>query len=158
VQLVHHPLQPSEDVAVAPAELRQGGLETGGNVPLDPDDLVEEAVEEDCVAGLIDLLGREEVLLLLLGSSFDVGGEAVGDRILAVEEHRVDPHGGLPLNLRERLPALLVLGEVELGRLPVPLLPAAVEVVVRDLTGDVLLRDRHRCLRPLVLLPLGLPV
>ena len=143
MELVDHPLEPPEDVAVPPAELRQGGLEAGGDVALDADDLLEEAVEEDGVAGLVDLLGGEEVLLLLLGGRLDIGGEAVGDRILAIEEHRVDPHGGLPLDLGEGLPALLVLREVELGGLPVPLLPAAVEIVVGDLLGDVLLGDRH---------------
>ena len=98
------------------------------------------------MTGLVDLLGGEEVLLLLLGRSLDVGGEAVGDRVLPVEEHRVDPHGGLALDFGEGLPAQLVLREVELGRLPVALLPAAVEIVVADLLGDVLLRDRHGAL------------
>ena len=105
MELVDHPLEPPEDVPVAPAELRQGGLEAGGDVALDADDLLEEAVEEDGVAGLVDLLGGEEVLLLLFRGGLDVGGEAVGDCVLAVEEHRVDPHGGLPLDLGEGTPS-----------------------------------------------------
>ena len=55
------------------------------------------------MAGLIDLLRRQEVLLLLLGRGVDVGGEIVGDRVLAVEEHGVRPQRGLPLDLAELL-------------------------------------------------------
>ena len=63
------------------------------------DDLVHEAVEEDGVARLVDLLGGEEVLLLLARGGVDERREVVGDGVLAVEEHRVVPQRGLALEL-----------------------------------------------------------
>ena len=57
----------------------------------DAGDFAHEPVEEDRVAGLVDLLGREEVLLLLQRRGVDVRRQVVGDRILAVEEQRVEP-------------------------------------------------------------------
>ena len=64
-----------------------------------PDDLVHEALEEDRVARLVDLLGGEEVLLLLPRGGVDERREVVGDRVLAVEEHRVVPQRGAALVL-----------------------------------------------------------
>jgi hypothetical protein len=92
-------------------------------------------VEEDRVAGLVDLLRGEEVLLLFLRRRVDVGGEVVGDRVLAVEEHRVGPEGGLLLDLGKRLPAGAVGGEVEVVGGPVAVLPTPVEVLVADRLG-----------------------
>ena len=71
------------------------------------------------------------------GRGVDVGGEAVGDRVLAVEEHRVDPQRRLALDLGQRLPALAVLAEVDVVGLPVALLPALVEVLVGDLVAGL---------------------
>ena len=132
-ELLAHRLEPAEDALVAPAEMRLGEGEAVGERVAGADHFLEEAVEEDGVAGLVDLLGGEEVLLLLLRGGVDVGGEAVGDRVLAVEEHRVDPERRLALDLGQGLPALLVLAEVDVVGLPVPLLPALVEVLVGDL-------------------------
>ena len=112
-QLVGHPVEAVEDLAVAPAQVLLGVGEGRGDVVAGADHLLEEAVEEDRVAGLVDLLGREEVLLLLLRRRVDVGGEVVGDRVLAEEEHRVDPQRRLALDVGERRPAVAVLAEVE---------------------------------------------
>jgi hypothetical protein len=86
-QLVAHRLEPAEDALVAPVQVLLGEGEPGRERVAGADHLLEEAVEEDRVARLVDLLGSEEVLLLLLGGRVDVGGEPVGDRVLAVEEH-----------------------------------------------------------------------
>jgi hypothetical protein len=110
-------------------------------------------MEEDGVPRLVDLLRGEEVLLLLLRRRVDVGGEVVGHRVLAEEEHRVDPERRLALEVGERVPALAVAGEVELVGAPVALLPALVEVLVGDRgpgPDPVLLRNAHP-----VLLSLG---
>src|SRR5581483_11918953 len=120
------------DVAVAPAVVAAGVLEGVGDAAVHARDLLEEAVEEDGVARLVHLLGGEEILLLLARGRLDVGREVVGDRVLAVEEHRVGPERRAPLDVGERLPALAVLGEVERGGAPVRLLPALVEVLVAD--------------------------
>ena len=155
-ELLAHAIEAVEHVAVAPAELRLGVGERRADGVAGADHVLEEAVEEDRVAGLVDLLGGEEVLLLLRRRRVDVGGEVVGDRVLAEEEHRVDPERRLALDLAERLPALAVLGEVDVVRLPVPLLPAPVEIVVGDRPGLGApvplrpLRGRSRHLSPLV--------
>jgi hypothetical protein len=71
------------------------------------------------VAGLVDLLGGQEVLLLLARGRVDVRREVVGDRVLAPEEQAVVPDRGGPLELAEVLaPLARVLGEVELGGRP----------------------------------------
>src|SRR5581483_4057653 len=131
-QLLAHAVEPVEDVAVAPAVVAAGVLEGVGDAAVHARDLLEEAVEEDGVARLVHLLGGEEILLLLARGRLDVGREVVGDRVLAVEEHRVGPERRAPLDVGERLPALAVLGEVERGGAPVRLLPALVEVLVAD--------------------------
>jgi len=88
------------------------------------------------VARLVDLLGGEEVLLLLERRRVDVGREVVGDRVLTPEEEAVVPERGLALELGEILaPLSRVLAEVELGRAPVASLPARVEVAVLDGVG-----------------------
>ena len=74
------------------------------------DDLVHEAVEEDRVARLVDLLGGEEVLLLLARGGVDERREVVGDGVLAVEEHRVVPQRGPALELGEALVPLRPVG------------------------------------------------
>ena len=143
-EFVGHHVEAVEDPAVAPVELRQGGGEGRlDRVAADPDDLLEEAVEEDRVADLVDLLGGEEVLLLLGRRRGDVGGEGVGDPVLAVEEHRVDPHRRAALDVGEAVPALLVGGEVDVVGAPVPLLPAVVEVLVGDAVHQALRCDAH---------------
>jgi hypothetical protein len=141
VELVEHLLQPRESPAVAPVQLRLGEREPFGERVAGADDLLEEAAEEDGVASLVDLLRREEVLLLLGRGGLDVGGKAVGDRVLAVEEHRVDPHRRGALDVGEAVPADAVLGEIEVVRRPVALLPALVEVRV----GDLVDRPRLVC-------------
>ena len=99
-----------------------------------PDDLVHEALEEDRVARLVDLLGGQEVLLLLARRGVDERRQVVGDRVLAVEEHRVVPQRGAALVLGQHLmPLAPVLGEVDLRRAPVAALPARVEIGVGDL-------------------------
>jgi hypothetical protein len=92
-------------------------------------------MEEDRVPRLVDLLGGEEVLLLLLRCRVDVGREVVGDRVLSVEEHRVDPERRAALDLVQRFPAVAILAEVEVVGGPVALLPAAVEIFVGDVPG-----------------------
>ena len=100
----------------------------------DADDLLHEALEEDRVAGLVDLLGGEEVLLLLARRGVDERREVVGHRVLADEEHRVVPQRGAALVLGHHLvPLAAVLGEVDLHRAPVAALPARVEIGVGDL-------------------------
>src|SRR5215204_845800 len=117
-------------------------------------------MEEDRMASLVHLLSGEEVLLLLLGRRVDVGGEVVGDGVLAVEEHRVRPQRGLALDVAERLPALAILRKVEVVRLPVALLPAPVQIVIGDLVGGgsrVLLCCSSRHLSPFVVSPIVAP-
>ena len=88
------------------------------------------------MARLVDLLGGEEVLLLLQRRGVDVGGEVVGDGVLAPEEQAVVPQRRLALELGEVLaPLARVLGEVELRRAPVAALPARVQVLVGDRVG-----------------------
>ena len=55
------------------------------------------------MARLVDLLGGQEVLLLLARGGVDVRREVVGDRVLAVEEQRVEPQRGPALELGERV-------------------------------------------------------
>src|SRR3954451_21592433 len=88
------------------------------------------------MTSLVDLLGCQEVLLLRMGRGVDVGGEVVGNRVLAVVEQRVVPDRRVPLLLGEDLaPVVLVLGEVELRCRPIAGLPALVQVAVGDLVG-----------------------
>ena len=106
----------------------------GEDAVAEPADLVHEALEEDRVTRLVDLLRREEVLLLLARGGVDERGQVVGDGVLAVEEHRVVPQRGAPLVLGHHLvPLAPVLGEVDLHRAPVAALPAGVEIGVRNL-------------------------
>ena len=117
----------------------------GHRAVADAADLLHEALEEDRVAGLVDLLGGEEVLLLLQRRGVDVGGEVVGDRVLAPEEQAVVPQRRLALELGEVLaPLARVLGEVELGGRPVAALPARVQVLVGDRVGGQARRRRWR--------------
>ena len=118
-----HRLEPAEHLAEAPGEPRlDRGEPRAGVGAADAGDLVHEAAEEDRVARLVDLLGGEEVLLLLERRGVDVGRQAVGDRVLAPEEEGVVPEGGLALEVREHLlPLAGVLGEVDLGGAPVAL-------------------------------------
>ncbi len=149
-QRVGDPVEPLEGLAEAPGQLGLGGGECArvGAVAA-ADDLAHEAAEEHRVASLVDLLGGEEVLLLLERRGVDVGRQVVGDRVLAVEEQRVVPQGGLALELAPLLvPLDSILGEVDLRGAPVALLPPRVQVVVgdpvdcaRDLRHPVLLRS-----------------
>src|SRR5207253_7446178 len=134
-----------EDAAIAPVQLRQGrGERLLDRVAADTDHLLEEAVEEDRVPDLVDLLGRQEVGHLLGRGGGDVGGERVGNTVLAVIEHRVDPHRRAALDVGQRLPAGAVLGEVEVVGAPVALLPAVIEVLVGDVVHQALGSDAHR--------------
>jgi hypothetical protein len=65
-QLAGHPVQPAEDLAVAPGELPGGGLQRAGHRGRPhAGHLGHEAVEEDAVARLVGLLGGQHVGLLL---------------------------------------------------------------------------------------------
>src|SRR5439155_11945778 len=93
--------------------------------PSDPAYLAHETREEHGVTCLVDLLRDEEVLLLLEWRGLDVRGQSVGNGVLAPEEEGVVPERRLALELAELLlPLAPVLAEVQLGRSPVPLLPA----------------------------------
>ena len=121
------------------------------SVAADARHLVHEAREEDGVARLVDLLGGEEVLLLLARRGVDVGREAVGHGVLAPEEQRVVPQRRLALEIAELLlPLAGVFCEVDLGRAPVALLPARVEVLVGDCVGRrahryICSHERYKC-------------
>ena len=136
-QLVGHRVEPVEDLHEAPRELGLDRLQSARHGAVaEAADLVHEALEEDRVARLVDLLCREEVLLLLQRRRVDVGREVVGDRVLAPEEQGVVPQRGLALEVRQLLaPLARVLGEVETHRAPVALLPARVEILVGDQVG-----------------------
>ena len=136
-QLVGHPVQAAEDLAVAPGELvLRGAQAVAERAVADADDLVHPAMEEDRVARLVDLLRGEEVLLLLQRRGVDVRREVVGDGVLAVEEQRVEPQRAAALLVGEVLvPVDPVLREVDVRRRPVAALPARVEVGVVDLVG-----------------------
>ena len=156
-QAVGDLVEVGEGLAEAPGQLGLGGGERSADALAALDDLAHEAAEEDCVASLVDLLGGEEVLLLLERGGVDVRREVVGDGVLAVEEHRVVPQRGAALEIGEGLvPVLAVLGEVELGGLPVPVLPPLVQVVVGDPVDRrgvaVLLGRRRVCHGPFPLL------
>ena len=107
-QLVGHPIEALEQRAVPPAELgRRSAKATGERTVADADDLVHEAMKEDGVARLVDLLGREKVLLLLQRRRVDVGRQVVGDQVLAVEEQRVEPQRPAPLLVGEAVQPVL---------------------------------------------------
>jgi hypothetical protein len=124
-----------ERLAEAPGELGLGGGQRAGDRAVAAlDDLLHEAMEEDRVARLVDLLGGQEVLLLLARRGVDERREVVGDRVLAVEEHRVVPEGCAALELGEVLaPLPAVRAQVDLRGPPVAALPARVQVRVGDL-------------------------
>src|SRR5919201_5657962 len=85
------------------------------------------------MARLVHLLGGEEVLLFLARRGLNERRQVVRNRVLPVQEHRVVPERGAALEVAELLvPLPAVLGEIDLGRAPVALLPAPVEVVVGD--------------------------
>ena len=132
-----HILKPLEDHLVAPAELACCGVHAAGDAAVAKAyDLIHEAVEENAVARLVNLLRRDEVLLLLKRGGVDVGREAVGDSVLTVEEERKEPHRRAALSVGHLLfPVDLVLAEVDLGCRPVAALPALVEVGVADVVG-----------------------
>jgi hypothetical protein len=136
-QLVGHAVEAVEDLAEAGRQLRLDRAQAAGHRAVaDAADLLHEALEEDGVTRLVDLLGGEEVLLLLARGGVDVGGEVVGDGVLAPEEQAVVPQRGGALELGEVLaPLARVLGEVELRRRPVAALPARVQVLVGDRVG-----------------------
>jgi hypothetical protein len=136
-QLVGHPVEALEDLPVAPGDLRRSRAQPARHRAVaGADHLVQEALEEDRVARLVDLLGGQEILLLLERRRVDVGREVVGHRVLAVEEERVEPQRPAPLLLGEPLaPVDRVLREVDVRRAPVAPLPPRVEVVVGDRAG-----------------------
>ncbi len=106
-QLVGHRVEAIEDLAKARRELGANGVERGRGRPrADAADLLHKALEEDRVSSLIDLLGGEEVLLLLARSRIDVRREIVGDGVLAPEEERVVPQCGRAFEVRELLAPL----------------------------------------------------
>ena len=118
---------------------------------VDAGHLAEPAVEELHVARLVDLLGREEGLLLLVLVGHDEAGELGGHPLLADEERAEPPEVLLLVLVGELGPLLLVALEVDRLRLPLLALPQLVELlrlhqleravevrVVRD-RGDVAL-------------------
>ena len=149
-QLVRHPVEPVEHLPEAPRELWPDRFQSAADGAVtEVAHLVHEAVEEDGVARLVDLLRGEEVLLLLGRRGVDVRRQPVGDGVLAPEEERVVPQRGAALELGHLLvPLAAVLGEVDLRRAPVALLPACVQVRVADLLRD----GRHHVTHPLVCL------
>ena len=149
-QLVRHPVEPVEHLPEAPRELWPDRLQSAADGAVtEVADLVHEAVEEHGVARLVDLLRGEEVLLLLGRRGGDVRRQPVGDGVLAPEEERVVPKRRAALELGHLLvPLAAVLGEVDLRRAPVALLPACVQVRVADLLRD----GRHHVTHPLVCL------
>jgi hypothetical protein len=135
-ELRRHAVQAREHLAEAPRQPPGGLLERRRDRVAGGHHLTHEATEQHGVTCLINLLRGEKVLLLLAGGGVDVGGEVVGDRVLAMEEHRVRPQRAAPLDVRERPAPLLAVGaEVDLGSPPVALFPPAIEILVRDLIG-----------------------
>ena len=145
-QALGHVLEVAEGLPVPPGELgHRRGERAADRAVADPDDLLEEALEEDRVARLVHLLRGEELLLLLERRGVDVGAERVGDGVLAVEEQREDPHRPATLLGRHALvPVDPVLREVDLGGAPVAALPARVQVRVADLLRCRRDRDGRR--------------
>jgi hypothetical protein len=132
-QPVRHLVELLERAPEAPRQLGLRGRQRARDRLAALHDLLHEAAEEDRMARLVDLLRRQKVLLLLARGRVDVGRQVVGDRVLAVEEHRVVPQGRAALEVGELLvPVGVVLAEVQLHRAPVALLPARVQVLVRD--------------------------
>ena len=87
------------------------------------------------MAGLVDLLRGQEILLLLGRRRVDIGREVFGHGVLAVEEHGELPAHAAALEVGQALPALRVAQEVDLAHAPVALLPARVEVLVGNVGG-----------------------
>jgi hypothetical protein len=133
-QVVGDAVEAFERLAEAPGQLTLGGFQGAADVGVAAlHDLAHEAREEDRVSCLVDLLRGQEVLLLLLRRGVDVGREVVGDGVFAVEEQGVVPERGPALKIGPLVvPLVAVLREVDLGRAPVALLPALVQVLVRD--------------------------
>ena len=122
----HQPLveQLDECVAHVLADVRQPVLD----VVVEAEHLAVPAVEELHVARLVDLLGREERLLLLVLVGHDEARELGRDALLADEE-RGEPPEALLLLLVERRPVLVVVLEVDRLRVPVLALPQLVELL-----------------------------
>ena len=108
---------------------------------VEPHDLAEVAVEELHVPRLVDLLGGEKRLLLLVLVGHDEPGELRGHPLLSHEERREAPEMLLPLLLRQRRPLLLVSLQVDRLRLPLLALPELVELLRgHELEGAVEIR------------------
>jgi hypothetical protein len=91
-QLVGVLVEQLERLDEAPGQLRPDRLEPAARRAVaEPRDFVHEALEEDRVARLVDLLGGEEVLLLLVRCRVDERREVVGDGVLAPIEEAVVP-------------------------------------------------------------------
>ncbi|CAB5031039.1 unannotated protein [freshwater metagenome] len=73
-QLDAHIFKPLEDHLVTPAELARGGVHAAGDAAVaKANNFIHEAVEEDAVARLVNLLRSDEVLLLFKRRRVDVG-------------------------------------------------------------------------------------
>ena len=96
---------------------------------VDAGHLAEPAVEELHVARLVDLLGREEGLLLLVLVGHHEAGELGGHALLADEERAEPPEVLLPVVVGQLGPVLLVALEVDRLRLPVLALPQLVQLL-----------------------------
>ena len=103
-QLAGVAVEQLERLHEAPGQLRPDRLQPARHRAVaDAGDLVHEALEEDRVARLVDLLGGEEVLLLLARGGVDERRQVVRDRVLAPEEQRVVPQRGAALEVGEAL-------------------------------------------------------
>jgi hypothetical protein len=140
-ELVGHPVQPLEHLPEAPRQSRPGRVQGGPDIGARARDLAHEPREQHGVPRLVDVLGGEEVLLLFARGRVNERRQVVGYRVLAVEEQGVRPQRAPALDLGELLlPLVTIKREVDLGGAPVALLPAGIQVGVRNLVGG----DRRR--------------
>ncbi len=135
-----------EQLEVGVAQIRARAREAILELPVEVEHLLVEAVEVLGVAGLVDLLGEQERLLVLVLGRQHEARELVGDALLADEERRQPVHHLLALVLVQRLPVAPIGVEVDLVRRPVLALPQPVELERRhqlDLRQLGLVADRR---------------
>ena len=123
-----HPVEEPEVVLVERGAAVVEALLEG---PVVLQDLLPEVVEVLGVAGLVDLLGREERLLVLVVVGHDEARELRRHALLPDEEARQAPCDLVAHDGVHRLPVAAVLGEVDLVGAPVLALPQPVELAGR---------------------------
>ena len=107
-----------EDPSKAFGGLRRDGSQRCMDPAADAEHLLEEALEEHGVPGLVrDLCGEEDALVLGRGS-VQQRRKRVGDRLLADEEQRHGVLHHVPNPAGQRFPVDAVLGEVEVRDRP----------------------------------------